>query len=522
MDRLRFQDQIPIVDSPPARTDVACFVGLIGVRGNEPGTALADWLTRRGWARGGDAAAQLLNVPVLIDSWVQFDRLFAWDERTLGGGITAATYLGTAIRTFFAQGGRRCYIVRAGDPLPANASAIDTERVLRDLIPLRDPADPFDTADRRTWRGIHHLTGLPDVSFLSLPDLPELFAAPPGPAPPRPVPAPPAPPEQFVECSQPAVAAPADSGLRTLPAPRSSHAAATGWRDAIAQIAGLLAERHREVMLIASLPLAHERRRAASELTAYLAAVGWLTPDGPDAEGDVFESRFVQLTFPWLETAHAQRLAGVLEPPEATLVGLLARNALTRGTYRSATAVRPDGIRALFPDLTMAAVSGDPLRGRPEVSVGALADRVSVWSRSAQGVELQSDVTTSRSVHHRPASIQRIIALVTRTARTVGEQNVFENSGDALWATLERQIREVLDALYQAGALDGKSAADAYSVRCDRSTMSQNDIDNGRVIVAIGIRPTASIEFINVALTLRDGGTVSLGRTPDALAATGT
>jgi phage tail sheath protein FI len=52
------------------------------------------------------------------------------------------------------------------------------------------------------------------------------------------------------------------------------------------------------------------------------------------------------------------------------------------------------------------------------------------------------------------------------------------------------------------GALAGHNANDAFTVRCDRSTMTQNDVDNGRLMVEISVRPAASIERITVVLNL--------------------
>ena len=61
-----------------------------------------------------------------------------------------------------------------------------------------------------------------------------------------------------------------------------------------------------------------------------------------------------------------------------------------------------------------------------------------------------------------------------------------------------------------AGALHGATAADAYSVECGPTTMSQADIDNGRTIVQISLAPAASVERITVTLTLDEGQTPQL------------
>ncbi len=88
------------------------------------------------WRRPAGDVENLLNLPLALDSWAQFDALYAWDTRPLRAGGddmndqrdaigTGACYLGAAVRSFFARGGRRAVIVRVGDPWPMieNAAA---------------------------------------------------------------------------------------------------------------------------------------------------------------------------------------------------------------------------------------------------------------------------------------------------------------------------------------------------------------------------------------------------------------
>src|SRR5919204_5950537 len=108
---LVFENRTPVVHSHPHRADVALFVGFVGRRGTPLSGAQCAWLDEQGWllpAHGRLPIAALDDVPVPIESWQAFDRLFAWDERPLDERTRgAATYIGAAVRSFFAQGGRR-------------------------------------------------------------------------------------------------------------------------------------------------------------------------------------------------------------------------------------------------------------------------------------------------------------------------------------------------------------------------------------------------------------------------------
>ena len=56
--------------------------------------------------------------------------------------------------------------------------------------------------------------------------------------------------------------------------------------------------------------------------------------------------------------------------------------------------------------------------------------------------------------------------------------------------------------LFLNGALKGSKPEEAYFVRCDRTTMTQNDIDNGRIIVVVGFAPVQPAEFVVIRIAL--------------------
>jgi len=73
---------------------------------------------------------------------------------------------------------------------------------------------------------------------------------------------------------------------------------------------------------------------------------------------------------------------------------------------------------------------------------------------------------------------------------------VFEPNGEALWANVRQTISAFLFNEWRNGALMGTKPDEAFFVKCDRSTMTQSDIDNGRLIILIGIAPLRPAEFV--------------------------
>jgi hypothetical protein len=415
-------------------------------------------------------------------------------------------------------------VVRVGDPLPLNAPREQRLARLVKLLPgypLRLSATPLN---RDSWRGIGLLFGLPDVSYVGLPDLPDLVACA--------VPllsktAQPSQSEQFVECTQ-ALSAPTDQRALVQQEPRCDLGGYAVWASALALVANLLRRLQREVQLVAALPLPLPESDGEIALQDYLALLiegKGIEADPPAAGEPVFvpplaygvgdhpqglASAFVQLVYPWVRTPGSLRLPGHLESPEGVLIGLLARNALTRGSFRSAAGLPLADVNGLEPTLTRAQLFTPHGQARPHT----LLERVSLLGPTPAGLRLLSDVTTSLSDSYRPASVNRLVTAIVRAARSLGEAVSFEPAAESLWNRLKSDLDALLLGLWQAGALAGASPGQAFSVRCDRTTTRQADLDNGRVIAEVQFTAAVPIEQIHVVLALSQGGQVSLLSVP--------
>ena len=83
---------------------------------------------------------------------------------------------------------------------------------------------------------------------------------------------------------------------------------------------------------------------------------------------------------------------------------------------------------------------------------------------------------------------------------------VFEPNGEATWARLRHSIDAFLTGLWRMGALVGTRPEEAFFVACGRSTMTTNDIDDGRLICEVGIAPLQPAEFVILRITCRTIG----------------
>lgn len=585
--RLEFASAAPPGPSPD-RADVPLFVGVVTRRRDAaarptplPSGLASWWDDTMGWREAERRAGQprhdrahLLNLPVPLTGWSEFEALFDVSRAVVGpADLQVACPLAAAVRAFFAAGGRRCYVLRTGDALPyadpararfdgnpwllstrlqrANAAAPDPYAVRADGTRLLEAvASDAERASARVaclpglvggvhgvssfttdvpsywadWQGAQWVYGLPDVSMLLLPDLVEAFAVLPSVPPPEARSGTPA--EVFAPCVvEPD--APPTTRLRLLAAPALDGDGFAAWRTAVAHALALLTGRsaalaRRDVQLIAALPLPVDEIAATLTLQPVASANAhvedWLAPwlavgaDGDDDAGGDLRHHQLQLVWPWLRTRRSDDLPQLIEPADGAFAGALAAQTLRVGAFRSVALTPAVGVIDTLPGWTERdarhelVVSGEP---RPTPLTELLTVCLPHRSGSRGGFEWVSDRTTAQDPIRRIGAVQRLLAQVMRHARRVGDDFVHEPSNEATWFRLRAALDALGERILRAGALDD-SAGDAWRVICDRRSMQQADIDAGRLIAQIQLRPALPIERIVVTLTLRDGAATAM------------
>lgn len=93
-------------------------------------------------------------------------------------------------------------------------------------------------------------------------------------------------------------------------------------------------------------------------------------------------------------------------------------------------------------------------------------------------------------------NVRRYLIYLEHSIDNGSQWAVFENNGPALWARVKDSIDSFLRNEFAEGRLLGNSPAEAYFVRCDRTTMTQNDLDNGRLVCLIGVALLKPAEFV--------------------------
>lgn len=104
--------------------------------------------------------------------------------------------------------------------------------------------------------------------------------------------------------------------------------------------------------------------------------------------------------------------------------------------------------------------------------------------------------TVSSDPEWKYVNVRRYFIYLERSIDRSTQWAVFEPNGERLWANVRETVSAFLYNEWRSGALLGTSPEEAFFVRCDRSTMTQDDLDNGRLICEIGVAVLKPAEFV--------------------------
>jgi phage tail sheath protein FI len=113
-----------------------------------------------------------------------------------------------------------------------------------------------------------------------------------------------------------------------------------------------------------------------------------------------------------------------------------------------------------------------------------------------RGFRVWGSRTTSSDPEWKYVPIRRYFAFLERSIEKGTQWAVFEPNGPVLWANVQRTVEDFLYNEFVSNHLAGRKPAEAFFVRCDETTMTQNDRDNGRLICLVGVAPLYPAEFV--------------------------
>lgn len=182
-------------------------------------------------------------------------------------------------------------------------------------------------------------------------------------------------------------------------------------------------------------------------------------------------------------------------PPSGAVAGLYARTDASRGVWKAPAGVDAalNGVQGVSVSLTneengqLNPLGVNCLRAFPVVG------RVSWGSRTLRGADLLGD-------EYKYVPVRRTALYIEESLFRGLQWAVFEPNDEPLWAQIRLNVGAFMQNLFRQGAFQGSSPRDAYFVKCDKETTTQNDINLGIVNVVVGFAPLKPAEFVVIQL----------------------
>jgi len=197
------------------------------------------------------------------------------------------------------------------------------------------------------------------------------------------------------------------------------------------------------------------------------------------------DSTHSTMYYPWITIQDPITEEEVNLPPSGFVAGIYARNDVDHGVHK-----------APANEVVRLSVGFELLLNKAQQDVLNPEGINCFRFFPGRGYRLWGARTISSDPEWKYVNVRRYFAFLEHSIDKGTQWVVFENNGPALWANVRRTVSDFLFNEWKSGHLLGEKPEKAYFVRCDRSTMTQNDLDNGRLICLIGVSVLKPAEFV--------------------------
>ncbi len=206
------------------------------------------------------------------------------------------------------------------------------------------------------------------------------------------------------------------------------------------------------------------------------------------------DTLYAAIYYPWLrilDPLYPDDRNGRLVPPSGHAIGIYARVDTDRGVHK---APANEVIRRIM-DLEV------KLNDREQGVLNPLnINVIRNFQDSGRGIRVWGArcITSDNAWKYIP--VRRLFIFIENSLDVGLQWVVFEPNGEDLWARVRRTITGFLRTLWLNGQLRGVTQDEAFFVRCDRTTMTEEDIANGRLICLVGVAPLRPAEFVIIRI----------------------
>ncbi len=208
-------------------------------------------------------------------------------------------------------------------------------------------------------------------------------------------------------------------------------------------------------------------------------------PSSQDPRTNLQDSSYAGFYAPWLLTSDPDTGSRISVPPGGHVIGIYAKTDAERGVFK---APANETVRGAF-DLQF------EINDQKQAVMNPLGVNA-IRRFPGRGIRVWGARTLSSNSLWKYVSVRRLFIFLERSIYEGTQWVVFEPNDDRLWARVVDTIHLFLRGQWRLGALFGRTEQEAFFITCDRTTMTQDDILNGRLICEIGIAPVRPAEFV--------------------------
>lgn len=205
---------------------------------------------------------------------------------------------------------------------------------------------------------------------------------------------------------------------------------------------------------------------------------------------EIVDSTYAALYHPWLQVFDPLDKKNIMVPPSGSVIGIYARSDNTRGVHKAPANEVVRGCTGL-----------DCQFNKGEQDILNPKGVNLIRSFPGQGIRVWGARTASSDGSWKYVNVRRLFIFIEESIKANTSWAVFEPNDEALWVRVQRTISVFLNTMWRNGSLAGSSPEEAFFVNIGRDTMSQDDIDNGRLICEIGVAPVKPAEFVIFRIT---------------------
>jgi phage tail sheath protein FI len=198
---------------------------------------------------------------------------------------------------------------------------------------------------------------------------------------------------------------------------------------------------------------------------------------------------------PWVRVFDPRSNTTRLVPPGGFVAGVYARTDIERGVHKAPANEVVRGI-VLADRNSDRPLSVIYTKGQQDILNPRGINLIRDFRSDRRGIRIWGARTLSSDPEWKYVNVRRLFLFVEESIDEGTQWVVFEPNHEPTWAKVRRSITNFLTSVWRSGALMGVTQDEAFYVKCDRTTMTQDDIDNGRLICLIGIAPVKPAEFV--------------------------